>query len=164
MTRPDGFAGPVHAFLAGVGLDHRGRSLDDILAFDDQKLEAVHDFIQWLFPLREASRAVPGAPVLTADEAEAIRGDARAVEGLRRAAERMLGFYGATDDWLVPFEHNHLRITRIVSALRDLAGEAEARAFYDVVSARNQAAGGPISPGNLAYWRRALESPRSDRG
>lgn len=158
MTRAPGFAGPVHAFLSGEGVDHRGRSLDAVLAFDDPKLEAVHDFIQWLFPLREASRAVPGAPVLTAEEAQAIRRDPRAIAGLRRAAARMLAFYGATDAWLARSDHNHLRITRIVSALRDLAGDADARAFYEAVMARNRSLGESIHPQNLAYWHRALEA------
>lgn len=164
MSAPEAFAGPVHAFLAGGGLDHRGRSLDDVLAFDDPKLEAVHDFIQWLFPLREASRAVPGAPVLTPAEADAIRRDPRAIAGLRRAGERMRAFYGATDAWLVRSDHNHLRITRIISALRDLAGEADARAFYAFATARSEAAGAPIDPGNLAYWRRALDGRGEEEG
>lgn len=149
-------AGPLHAFLAGEGRDGRGRTLDEILAFDDARLEAVHDFVQWLFPLREASRAVPGSPLLSPAEAQAIRADPRAREGLRRAAERMRAFYAATDRWLVRADHNHLRITRIVASLRDLLGQAEARAFHAFVSERNAQAGGPIDPQNLAYWGRAL--------
>ena len=57
------------------------------------------------------------------------RDERRAREGLRRAAERMRAFYAATDRWLVRADHNHLRITRIVASLRDLLGQAEARAF-----------------------------------
>ncbi len=41
--------GPIHAFLRGAGRDGRGRRLADVLAFDDARIEAVHDFIQWLF-------------------------------------------------------------------------------------------------------------------
>ena len=58
--------GAIHDFLRGTGCDGRGRRLADVLAFDDARIEGVHDFIQWLFPLAEASRAVPGAPVLGA--------------------------------------------------------------------------------------------------
>ncbi|AWN46317.1 hypothetical protein DK419_08330 [Methylobacterium terrae] len=149
-------AGPIHAFLAGRGRDGRGRGLADVLAFDDARIEGVHDFIQWLFPLAEASRAVPGAPVLGPAEAEAIRADPAARAGLLAARDRMQRFYAATDGWLTAFDHNHLRITRILTALRDLAGPEEARAFHDAVLRLNDAAGSPVNPGSLDYWRRAV--------
>ncbi|TNC15921.1 hypothetical protein FF100_01250 [Methylobacterium terricola] len=149
-------AGPIHAFLAGHGRDGRGRSLAEVLAFDDDRIEGVHDFIQWLFPLRDASRAVPGAPVLGAAEAEAIRADPTARAGLLAARDRMLRFYSATDGWLTAFDHNHLRITRILTALRDLAGLDEARAFHADILTLNEAAGSPVNPGSLEYWRRAV--------
>ncbi|MCR0983259.1 opioid growth factor receptor-related protein [Roseomonas populi] len=147
---------PIHAFLRGAGRDGRGRRLADVLAFDDGRLEAVHDFIQWLFPLREPSRAVPGSPVLGEDEAAAIRADPAAREGLRAALDRMARFYADTDDWLVRFDHNHLRITRIITAVRDLLGREEAARFHAALLARNAAAGGPVNAESLRHWERAL--------
>lgn len=149
-------SGPVHAFLAGQGRDGAGRRLSDVLAFDDARIEGVHDFIQWCFPLPEASRAVPGAPVLTPAEAEAIRGDPAAQDGLKAATARMARFYDDTDGWLRPYDHNHLRITRILTALRDLIGPDAAQGFYDAVMKRVQAAGSPVNPDSLTYWKRAL--------
>ncbi|KMO13454.1 opioid growth factor receptor-related protein [Methylobacterium platani] len=150
-------AGPIHAFLAGRGRDGRGRSLAEVLAFDDARIEGVHDFIQWLFPLREASRAVPGAPVLGAAEAEAIRADPAARAGLLSARDRMLRFYAGTGGWLTAFDHNHLRISRILTALRDLVGPEEARAFHEEILGLDRAAGSPVNPGSLEYWRKAVE-------
>ncbi|MFY9290537.1 MAG: opioid growth factor receptor-related protein [Methylorubrum rhodinum] len=149
-------SGPVHAFLAGHGRDGAGRLLADVLTFDDARIEGVHDFIQWCFPLREASRAVPGAPVLTPTEAEAIRIDPAAIDGLRGATARMARFYEATDGWLRPYDHNHLRITRILTALRDLIGQDAAQEFFELVMKRVQAAGSPVNPDSLTYWKRAL--------
>ncbi|GJD29349.1 hypothetical protein PMNALOAF_0582 [Methylobacterium adhaesivum] len=149
-------AGRIHAFLAGDGRDGAGRRLADVLAFDDARIEGVHDFIQWCFPLPEASRAVPGAPVLTPDEAASIRTDAAAGAGLRAARDRMMRFYARTDGWLRPHDHNHLRITRILHALRDLLGRQEARAFHAFVLARNAEAGAPVSAKSLGYWANAL--------
>lgn len=149
-------SGPVHAFLAGHGRDGAGRLLADVLAFDDARIEGVHDFIQWCFPLREASRAVPGAPVLTAAEAEAIRADPAAQDGLRAATARMARFYQATDGWLRPYDHNHLRITRILLSLRDLIGHDAAKDFMVLVMKRVQAAGNPVNPDSLGFWERAL--------
>ncbi len=148
----------IHAFLRGDGKDGRGRALADVVGFDDTSIEAVHDFIQWLFPLGEASRAVPGAPVLSATEAAAIRADPQALTGFRAGLARMGRFYAETDGWLTGFDHNHLRITRIITATRDLLGRVEAGAFHQAVSARNAAAGSPVNPNSLRYWRRALEA------
>ena len=81
----EAIAGPIHAFLISQGRDGRGRTLAAVLDFDDGRIESTHDFIQWLFPLREASQAVPGAPVLGASEAETIRRDRLARAGLLAA-------------------------------------------------------------------------------
>ena len=151
-------SGPIHAFLAGTGRDGAGRSLADVLAFDDVRIEGVHDFIQWCFPLAQASRAVPGAPVLTAAEAAAIRADPQALAGLSAARDRMRRFYAETGFWLCAHDHNHLRITRILTALRDLLGAPEAEAFHAFVTARNAEAGAPINPDSLRFWRAALGS------
>ncbi|KQP30208.1 Opioid growth factor receptor (OGFr) conserved region [Methylobacterium sp. Leaf102] len=148
--------GPIHAFLAGEGSDGEGRRLADVAAFGDARIEGVHDFIQWCFPLREASLAVPGAPVLTRAEAEAIRADPAALSGLRAARDRMMRFYGDTNGWLRAHDHNHLRITRILRALRNLLGSREAQAFHAFVTARNAEAGAPINPDSLRYWANAL--------
>jgi len=148
--------GPIQAFLRGTGRDGRGRLLADVLAFDDARIEAVHDFIQWLFPLAEPSRAVPGAPVLTPAEAAAIRADPQARAGLQAGLERMARFYAGTDGWLTGFDHNHLRITRIITATRDLLGPMPATAFHAEVTARNAAAGAPVNHASLRHWKQAL--------
>ena len=146
----------IHAFLRGDGRDGQGRLLQDVLRFDDARIEAVHDFIQWLFPLAEPSRAVPGAPVLDAAEAAAIRADPQALAGLRAGLERMTRFYAETDGWLTGFDHNHLRISRIIAATRDLLGQQAAAAFHQAVTARNRAAGAPVNHDSLRHWDRAL--------
>lgn len=148
---------PIHAFLAGRGRDARGRTLADVLAFDDAAIEGVHDFIQWCFPLAEASRAVPDSPVLTPAEAQAIRADEAARRGLLAALARMAHFYRETDGWLCGLDHNHLRVTRILTAARDLAGDEAARDFHALVTRRNVEAGSPVNAQSLAFWKRALE-------
>jgi hypothetical protein len=146
----------IHAFLRGEGRDGRGRRLGDVLAFGNDRIEGVHDFIQWLFPLAEPSLAVPGAPVLGLEEADAIRGDPQALEGFRAGLARMARFYTETDHWLTGHDHNHLRISRIIAATRNLLGHEAAAAFHAKITARNEAAGRPINPTSLRYWERAL--------
>jgi hypothetical protein len=142
-------------FLAGASPDAHGRSHADILAFPDEALEARHDFIQWLFPLPEPSRAVPGSPVLSEEDIAAVSASPAARANLRAAAQRMIAFYTANDHWLAGTDHNHLRITRIIRSLRLLAGDADADGFRDKLLALVAAAGTPVNATSLRFWRQA---------
>ena len=147
---------PVVAFLCGDGCDGRGRYLVNILGQDDVWLEQVHDYIQWLFPLRTPSQAVAGSPVLSLTAVKAIRADPHAQTGLQNAAARMGCFYAATTRWLAPFDHNHLRITRILTSLASLQGQPAAAGFHAALLARIANAGAHVNPTSLVYWRRAV--------
>ena len=149
--------GPLHAYLAGAGRDGRGRLVEDVLALSDERLEAIHDYIQWLFPLPTRSAAQPDAPTLTAAEIQAIRADGRAKDNLLRAMDRMLRFYGGTNGWLTPHDHNHLRITRIIRSLRLLLGPDAAQRFHRAILALNDAAGSPVNAASLRFWAEAAE-------
>lgn len=145
----------VLAFLEGEGPDAGGRTIFDALALDDATLERTHDVVQWLFPLTEPSGAVPDAPVLTPDEARAILDSVMAQCALAAATDRMERFYRDTHDWLMPSDHNHLRITRIIRSLRLLRGDGEADAFRDMILARVEATRAPINARSRGYWTTA---------
>ncbi|XP_016374602.1 opioid growth factor receptor-like isoform X1 [Sinocyclocheilus rhinocerous] len=107
---------------------------------DYKRLERVHSYIQWLFPLRE-----PGvnymAAELTKKEIQAFRESEEAKSRLLESYELMLGFYGMqllnretgevkrADNWRERFAnlernmHNNLRITRILKSLGELGFE-----------------------------------------
>jgi hypothetical protein len=84
----------IVAFYEGNAPDDCGRLHRDILQFDDDRLEDVHDFIQWIFPLLERSGASPSAPVLDRAAIEAFRSRPELRAALRRSFDRMLAFYG----------------------------------------------------------------------
>ncbi|RYG48842.1 hypothetical protein EON79_03245 [bacterium] len=123
-------------FWDGRGRDDAGRTLEDILAFGDRDLERHHDFIQWLFPNPRPSGVNPDAPLLTPVIAEAVRDNPERMRNAERALDRMLAFYGfvrngdevgshngSNDHWLQPGDHNHLRLTRILTFLRLIGRE-----------------------------------------
>ncbi|KAM9350849.1 opioid growth factor receptor [Symphorus nematophorus] len=107
---------------------------------DYKRLERVHSYIQWLFPLRE-----PGvnymASELTKKEIEAFKKNEDAKKRLVESYELMLGFYGIrlvnketgevkrAENWKDRFGnlernmHNNLRITRILKSLGELGFE-----------------------------------------
>jgi hypothetical protein len=153
----------------------RGRTLDDILAWDDARLEQVHDFIQWLFPLPERSGFNPDAPLLTAEDRAAFAADEGLRERVRGALRRMLRFYGfelaedggpvvrpgerwaeRTASWVTPGDHNFLRISRILRSCSLLGLAAEAAAFLEALEALAEARRPVVGPVTLSYWRRAV--------
>ena len=67
----------------------------------------------------------------------------------------MEAFYRATHDWMMPNDHNHLRITRIIRSLRLLRGDDEADAFRNAILALVEAARAPISARSRGYWSTA---------
>src|SRR4051794_11457935 len=85
-------------FYAGAGKDSEGRRLLTILSWDDDALEEVHDFIQWLFPLPEPSRFNADAPLLTPEDIAAFRADVQLRANLEKSFTRILTFLGLTRD------------------------------------------------------------------
>jgi hypothetical protein len=125
--------------------DYKGRTLPVILSWDDDTLEAVHDFIQVLFPLPEPSRFSARAPILDPTTMAAFRANPALRANLLKSLDRMLRFYGFTrvattivrgptfrervTNWVAYGDHNYLRITRILKCLRCCGLEDHARAF-----------------------------------
>lgn len=170
---PESADSAIVRFHKGEGPDHRGRTLDAILAWDDGRLEAVHDYIQWLFPLDEPSRFNAAAPLLTPADRAAFRQPALAAS-LRRALERMLAFYGLalqptapprltrsdgwqdrSAEWLHPGNHNLLRLTRIIRSLALLGQPDLARALY---AGLRKECEGRVTAVTLEYWKEATDA------
>src|SRR3954466_12059520 len=80
-------------FYAGRGTDFGGRKIDDVWRMSLDELEYNHDYIQWLFPLRERSGVQPDVPVL---EEATIRAfdSAELHDRLTTSARVMARFYG----------------------------------------------------------------------
>ena len=126
---------PIIAFLGGVGPYSHDRLLSDIWAFSDVEIERTHNFIQWLFPLAEASLSVPGSPTLTSDEIAALRLSVAAKTSIVGSANWYSAFLGRNSHWKAKYDHNHLRITRAIKALRLLVSDEEANRFRNGVFA-----------------------------
>jgi hypothetical protein len=139
-------------FYAGRATDNRGRTIDDIWAMSLDDLEYTHDYIQWLFPLRERSSVEPETPTL--DEATIAEFRAPAMQRrVVRSAETMAAFYGFRLEgdgsswrldlapnaaqrqrvWVSPGNHNFLRLTRIMKSLAILGLDDLSAAWLDVL-------------------------------
>jgi len=142
-------------FLKGAGTDGAGRTVFDVVAMDDRAIERTHDFIQWLFPLAELSGANRRAPVLSAADVEEVQACGMCQVALAAATDRMSAFYSHNTHWLVPHDHNHLRITRIIKSLRLLRGDDEADEFRAMILGLDEAADRPASVDSRRYWTTA---------
>ena len=98
---------------------------------------------------------MPESPVLTEDEATAICDSVMAQCTLAAATDRIVAFYRNNDHWLKAADHNHLRITRIIRALRRLRGDEEADAFRAAILAKVTTTGAPVSLRSRGYWMTA---------
>ena len=166
----------IVAFYEGTAPDDRGRLLEDILRFNDEQLENIHDFIQWLFPLTERSGANPEAPVLDDAAIDAFRARPQLRAALRRSLDRMLEFYGFAwsgervvksssfpqrSSWLSSGNHNHLRLTRILRSLYVLGEAQAARALFDALGEiyddQRRSGRTGISERTFHFWRSAID-------
>jgi hypothetical protein len=172
---------PVVEFYAGRQPDYLGRTLDEILGWDDGRLEDVHSYIQVLFPNFEPSGVTPKAPTLTLEAVKAFSSDAGLRGNLLRAFDRMLAFYGLACDarsgevgpaanfaerapnWLSPHNHNYLRITRILKCLGCLGLPHVAGAFLRGLFDVYGKFGSAIGAGTLTFWREAVRDPSGGR-
>jgi Opioid growth factor receptor (OGFr) conserved region len=168
--------GVLISFYLSQSTDNRGRTIDEILTWDNNSLECTHDYIQWLFPLREASGFNPDAPVLDDQQIAAFRASDELRERLSRSFKLMLSFYGLQCDdageerhiskgkdfgqrsqtWLTPGNHNYLRITRILTSLRLLGLEEYAGAFLAFLEQQYKEEGERIGDTTFWYWQRAV--------
>jgi hypothetical protein len=163
-------------YYRGEGTDTKGRSLKEIWDWDNDSLEEVHDFIQWLFPLPEPSQFNPDAPLLSAEDIAAFQCDPVLRANLMKSFERILGFLGLAADsegkivegsnlstripdvWAM-LNHNWLRITRILRCLTLLGMEAQAKALYERLSVFFASSRFPIPPATFEYWTNAVNTP-----
>jgi len=139
-------------FLEG-GFDFKNRSVREILAKDDDWLESTHDYIQWLFPLDVKSFSNRNAPVLMIDDILRISESELAQKHIQASVKRMKEFWVTNDHWIRRYNHNHLRLTRVIKSLRLLCGSTAAEDFkawlYYYLGARiNQ-----IDKDSVRHWQ-----------
>ena len=94
--------------------------------------------------------------MLTPDHVDAIRADTAALSNLNRAADRMLRFYRDTNSWLRSYNHNHLRITRILHSLKLLTGADASREFYKALLELHEQCGASVNATSLRFWADAV--------
>lgn len=164
-------------FYAGTGTDHRGRRIEDVWSWSHEKLEQVHDFIQWIFPLPELSSFNPDAPILTVEDISSFRRSEKLKDRVLKSLDLMLDFYGFVRledkgdvkivkslnyenrirEWVTPYNHNFIRITRILKSIKLLGLSAYAAKFFDALEVLYLEKQNIVGSVSFQYWKAAIE-------
>lgn len=163
-------------FFDGTGKNQIGQTFEDIMAMSNEELESGHHQIQWCFPLKEPSQAVPGSPIATDEDFEHIRSDEVRVERFVEICWRWMQFYGIgvwqkegsftygagigfherSKVWLKLYNHNYKRLTRIITSMHLMGSGFEKMAkglqSFLLKLADDPRYSGVIGPETKLYW------------
>ncbi|CAD0231133.1 MULTISPECIES: opioid growth factor receptor-related protein [Planktothrix] len=164
-------------FYLGLSPDAQGRKIEDIWQWKHDRLEYTHDYIQWLFPLLEKSNFNRNAPTLNPSIIETFRNTPELKKRLLKSLLLMLNFYGLKlesqpsqeikiikgenyqqrkTNWIDWRDHNYLRLTRILTSLRLLGLENEAKALFKCLDEIYQEEKDKIGSETYSYWKNAV--------
>ncbi|MFI0434973.1 MAG: opioid growth factor receptor-related protein [Parachlamydiaceae bacterium] len=143
-------------FYTNKGADKEGRMLHDIWKWNNDELESFHNYIQWLFPLKEASKFNRDAITLTPQLIDQLKKSPVFLKNMEQSFDRMMQFYGfvydqesgsvkrgkdffdRAEEWCHKKNHNMLRMTRILKSLNifNLNGRASGlfKALEEIVN------------------------------
>ena len=148
-------------FYLGKGTDLTGKTLAEIWKFKYGELESENNYIQFLFPT-----------ILSLEDIEIFKSNSKLRENLLISFDKILDFFGLRvvneNNSIVVrkginfierkhvlfqgFNHNHLRITRIIDCLNLLEFKEQALALFDFLSRQKQS----FTEDCFSNWEKAV--------
>jgi hypothetical protein len=172
-------------FYKGASPDIEGRYIYDILNFDYEQLENIHNYIQWLFPLNKPSYFNKNAPILTKEEIIELRNNEIIKDNIIKSFKILLKFYGFSLNesentpiikkgnnfndrikyWMTNSNHNFQRITRILKFLKLMGMENYASSFFnELQNLYNNGYDNIIEKYTYDYWNNAVTGDKEITG
>lgn len=169
--------GTLRSFYTNQLKNPEGLYLKDIWGFNDWEIENTHHFIQWLFPLEMKSNHSETAPIVGEDDLSEMLSDPKVRENLLHSLNMMENFWGfevphkscqfirprgfqsfLTKDWLTAYNHNYIRIARVIHSLSIFGFDQEAK---ELVSYLEKSVFPNykhlIGQETMDYWKSALD-------
>jgi len=143
-------------FLKNKEIDFKGRYLSDIWKYTHEEMEKYHDFIQLIFPTNKQSTSVFQKYYLNdTNQIEKIKNDEDIRKNILYSANWFINFLENKNHWKSGYNHNQLRITRIIECLKLLISDEEAHNFYtkviSLIDDKNK-----INKNTYKYWEDAI--------
>jgi len=165
----------IVSFYKGENVHPLKYTIQEMWTWEGRQIEGIHTFIQWLFPLNEASANSFNAPILSKEDIEEFKSDDVMRQNLMKSFRIMLRYYGFafTDDelsiakandfetrsgWIYPSNHNYLRISRILKCLMLLDFQDEAQMLFSELKEIYRTHSKYIDPITYQYWCKAVGS------
>lgn len=149
-------------------------SLEEMWKFSLGELEMDHSYIQYMFPSNEPSMMNGDSPTMTKEESHIFKNDPELQEKVKKSFLVILNFFGfelVSQDgllsiiplkstikrpkpqaWLEHFNHNMLRVTRILKCLRLTGlGQYAILFFHALIEYKDN-----LSENTLWHWKRAV--------
>lgn len=138
-----------------------GHTRDSLLRLSDDEFDSNHGFIQWAFPTNEKSYHNFSAPILDLEAGTWLANSDSFCEFLEEMTVSFLQFLADNSHWRGRHDHNHLRISRAIDAIRLLHSWELAGWFHERVL---EFAGDAdqLMPKAAAIWETKAD-PRHDR-
>lgn len=153
-------------FFLGMALDSKKRSINDILAFNDQQIENTHDFIQYIFPTIERSNYNPNAPLISKNLKQLFSENELVQENFCKTCQLFLHFCGFMcakstelfapnfgESFLSRPGHNLLRITRVLNSLNQIGKESCSHEIFLQIEKFNNTYPNEIPKETYRIWK-----------
>jgi hypothetical protein len=156
-------------------MNKNGMILDEIWDYDYEKLEHVHNYIQWLFPIVEPDYWNRDTPKLTPEDINEFKADVDLQIKLLTSLEVMLDFWGFKINyyengieisksknyeerklnWQTKTNHNFLRMTRVIHCLNDLGLKRVGDAFFNCLMEVVDENPDKFNQFTVEFWKKA---------
>jgi len=127
-----------------------GLMFSDFTWYDYQKMEADHAWVQWILPTKEPSAFNPDSPLLTDEDITLFKSDPVLIENYLFAVYHVMDFFDMVtmqgeacwkfyDNrapkrwWLESFNHNFLRMTRLLTSLKFMGYDDLAKSIFHLL-------------------------------
>jgi hypothetical protein len=137
-----------------------------------EQFEGDHAWIQWILPTKERSAFNVECPLLTDEDIVLFKSDPVLIENYMYAIYRAMDFFGMTvfrgeavwqeagnhknpKWWLEHFNHNFLRMTRLLLSLRYMGYDRLCRSIFTLLSEYEESHQNSVQQ----YWGPAAYGP-----
>ena len=128
------------------------KMLDTVKSADNSWLEHNHDWVQVAFPLFVPSAINPDAPLLTHELVHQIKANPEVVDAICVGVARMIKYFNTSSHWVKAYDHNMLRVTRILHSISYTLGCGQSQCFLRQILRRCEDLEFTPTDTTLRYW------------